>query len=132
MAGERLSNIGGSFLGPRGPGSIGGSDDAASRAQGCGAMTTRSEKHAQKREAGFTLVELLVALSLFSLLALVLFGSLRFGLRAWELGTAHADRVEDVMFAQNLLRRLVADAYPLFAFDNPIHSRLDFDGGARS
>ena len=95
-------------------------------------MTDRSRKHAQNREAGFTLVELLVALSLFSLLALVLFGSLRFGLRAWELGTAHADQVEDVMFSQNLLRRLVADAYPLFVFDDPIHPHVDFDGRARS
>ncbi len=95
-------------------------------------MTHRGGKHAQNREAGFTLVELLVALSLFSLLSLVLFGSLRFGLRAWELGTAHADRVEEVMFAQNLLRRLVADAYPLFVFDDPLHPHVDFDGKARS
>jgi len=58
--------------------------------------------------AGFTLVELLVALMLFGLIAVVLFGGLTFGTRAWEAGNALADRMAEVEAVQALLRRQLA------------------------
>lgn len=85
-------------------------------------------KSDQCGEAGFTLVELLVALALFSLLATLLFGNVRFGLKAWQIGSAHAERVDSSMTAQNLLRRVISNAYPLFLLDGAGHSRVDFDG----
>lgn len=54
---------------------------------------------------GFTLVELLVALTLMGLLSVILFGGLRFGVRAWEAGGDHADQVNRVEIVQSLLRR---------------------------
>ena len=54
--------------------------------------------------AGFTLVELLVSLTLLGLISVALFGGFRFGTRAWEAGTAHADRLDEVQVVQGFLR----------------------------
>jgi general secretion pathway protein J len=79
-------------------------------------------------EAGFTLVELLVALALFSLLATLLFDNVRFGLHAWQHGSAHADNFEHTMVSQDLLRRLIGNVYPMFVADGGAQPRIDFDG----
>ena len=60
--------------------------------------------------AGFTLVELLVALTLLGLLSVVLFGGLRFGTRAWEAGNARVERLAEVQAVQGVLRRRIAQA----------------------
>lgn len=57
---------------------------------------------------GFTLIELLVALTLTGLLSVILFGGLRFGVRAWEAGGDHVDRVSRIEVVQSLLRRQLA------------------------
>jgi general secretion pathway protein J len=79
-------------------------------------------------EAGFTVVELLVALTLLSFLSVALFGTLRFGLTAWTRGGAHAEHSEQIAMVQDLLRRLIADAYPLFLSADPRNLRIAFDG----
>jgi general secretion pathway protein J len=57
-----------------------------------------------RRGGGFTLVELLVSLSLFVLLSMLLFGGFHFGLRAWEAGSSRSERSQQVELAQTLLR----------------------------
>ena len=79
-------------------------------------------------EAGFTLVELLVALALFSLLVTVLFDNVRFGLHAWQHGSSRAENFEHGMISQDLLRRLIGNVYPMFAADGGTQPRIDFDG----
>jgi general secretion pathway protein J len=66
-----------------------------------------------RTSAGFTLVELLVGLSLLALISVLLFGGFRFGLRAWEVGTARIDSGNEIELAQNLLRRQLAEAQPV-------------------
>ena len=39
----------------------------------------------RRRQAGFTLVELLVAMTLLAFLSIALFGGLRFGARSWDV-----------------------------------------------
>jgi len=79
-------------------------------------------------EAGFTLVELLVGLALFSLLATLLFDNVRFGIKAWQLGSAHAEQFEHDLIAQDLLRRQLGNAYPMLVRDGATQ-RVDFEGG---
>lgn len=58
-------------------------------------------------EAGFTLVELLVVVTLVGLISVALFGGLRFGIRVWEVGAYRSDRLSEIEVAQSLLRRLL-------------------------
>jgi general secretion pathway protein J len=59
---------------------------------------------------GFTLVELLVGLTLMALVSVILFGGMRFGLRAWETGGGRAERAMGIEMVQSLLRRQLAQA----------------------
>jgi general secretion pathway protein J len=56
-------------------------------------------------KAGFTLVELLVALTLFGFLSLALLGGLRFGTRAWEAAEQSSDRINNTTAVRGLLQR---------------------------
>jgi general secretion pathway protein J len=85
-----------------------------------------------RHSAGFTLIELLIALALFSLLSLALLGSVRVGTTAWARVTSNAEENDTSLHAQDLLRHLIEDAYPLFLSDDPTRRHVDFDGDKRS
>src|SRR5262249_53093016 len=51
---------------------------------------------------------------------------------AWTRGTTRADHVDQILHAQNLLRELIEDAYPLFLPDVPANGHVDFDGTSQS
>jgi general secretion pathway protein J len=69
---------------------------------------------------------------LFSLLCTLLFGNMRFGVMAWERGSARADWADHMVTVQGFLRRTFEGAYPLFLADDPSHPHVDFDGTERS
>jgi general secretion pathway protein J len=53
-----------------------------------------------RRQSGFTLIEILLALSILSIVMVIILGALRIGVRAWEKG-------EDVLVAQQRARTLL-------------------------
>jgi len=59
---------------------------------------------------GFTLLELLIAMTLLGLLAGLLFGGLSFGVRVWERGDAELEKMAELQIAQGLIRRLISRA----------------------
>jgi general secretion pathway protein J len=59
---------------------------------------------------GFTLVELLVGLTLMALVSIILFGGMRFGMRAWETGGERIERTTRIELVQTLLRRQLGQA----------------------
>ena len=67
---------------------------------------------------GFTLIELLVALTLMALLSVILFGGLRFGIRAWETGGRNLEEAGRIEAVQSLLRRELRQARFLPQKDN--------------
>ncbi|MFQ5466682.1 MAG: prepilin-type N-terminal cleavage/methylation domain-containing protein [Kiloniellaceae bacterium] len=75
-------------------------------------MSHRLRAYARTRRGGFTLIELLVALTLLGLLSVGLFGGLRFGTRAWEVGESRAAALAEIEAVQGLLRRQIAQAMP--------------------
>jgi general secretion pathway protein J len=93
---------------------------------------TRPRPLARARQAGFTLVEVLVALILLSLLTMALFFSVRFGVTAWQRGTGRSDQIHTSMLVQDLLRRLIGQAYPLVLSDGSGNGRVDFEGTSTS
>lgn len=56
---------------------------------------------------GLTLVEMLVAMALMGMIATLLAGSLRTGVRAWEAGAGESERLERLVVVQNLLRQQI-------------------------
>ena len=62
-------------------------------------------------DQGFTLLELLVAIALLSLLVVVLFSGLRFGARVWDGGAASSERIADVRLTQEFLRRQIEQSW---------------------
>jgi general secretion pathway protein J len=59
---------------------------------------------------GFTLLELLIAITLLGLLAGLLFGGLSFGVRVWEKGDAELEKMAELQIAQGLIRRMISRA----------------------
>jgi general secretion pathway protein J len=72
-----------------------------------------SRRRCCRGDAGFTLVELLVAITLFALMTTVLVGGFRFGARVWESSDAGAGSVLDSGSAYALTRRTLASALPI-------------------
>jgi general secretion pathway protein J len=63
-------------------------------------------------QRGFTLIEVVVALAIVGLTAVVLFESLRFGQRAHEKVVVRGGDTWQVFAAQRLIRSLIESAYP--------------------
>ena len=70
-------------------------------------------RRARSVEAGFTLLELLVAATLLALLMAILFGGLRTGSRVWEAGEQRGAAIARLQAAQGFLRRQISELYPL-------------------
>ncbi|WP_315722114.1 MULTISPECIES: prepilin-type N-terminal cleavage/methylation domain-containing protein [unclassified Bradyrhizobium] len=95
-------------------------------------MTSPKASGMDDRDAGFTLVEVLVALALFSLLAVLLFDSVKFGVQAWRSGSARAESFQRELVAQDVLRRLIGNLYPMMLGEGAAQRRIDVDGQAES
>jgi general secretion pathway protein J len=67
---------------------------------------------AGRRQVGFTLLEILVALVVLGFLVVGLAEGTRFGLRAWDVQTKLVGRRADMDGMERLLRNLIADANP--------------------
>ena len=104
-------------------------DRASPGSQGPVAVIETPEQRQQdsSSESGFTLVEALVAISIFSLLSLAIISGIRFGIKAWEQSIAYADRGDSADLAQAFLRRILSEAYPLFLPDS-MAPRVDLTG----
>jgi general secretion pathway protein J len=81
-------------------------------------------------DAGLTLLELLVAITLLGLLMAALFGGLRLGARAWELSEERLDQSTRLHVVHDFLRDRLIQAYPLVADDRVGDARLTFEGTA--
>jgi general secretion pathway protein J len=79
-------------------------------------------------EDGFTLVELLVALTLMGLLSLVLFGGLHFGRRVWEASEAETAADNRIRAFQVAFAELLARAYPEVNKGDPSRRAIEFAG----
>ena len=82
----------------------------------------------EKGQAGFTLVELLIAMTLLALIVAALFGGLRLGARAWEAGAQRNSDLARLEVVQGLLRRQLSRAYPIALTGSERGRRIVFEG----
>lgn len=92
-------------------------------------MTAAREAAAARApsQAGFTLVELLVALSLFAVVLSMVPGVLQLGRRAWE-DTARSDRGAQIAGVRSFLEQRLAEALPVSERDGDGRMGLAFAG----
>jgi general secretion pathway protein J len=86
-------------------------------------------------QSGFTLIELLVSMTLLGLVFVLLFGGLRFGMRAWERSTIAADTSDSVRAVQELLRGEIERTCPRRSFPRRAGSasvRVAFSGSSHA
>jgi general secretion pathway protein J len=79
-------------------------------------------------EAGFTLVELLVAVTVMGFMAAILGGSLQFGGRAWRQSQRRSDQATLAQDTRAALQRLLGQVQTVFASADPAEQRLAFSG----
>lgn len=77
------------------------------------------------RNAGFTLLEMLLAISLMVLLAGLAYGTLRTGVRGWEASDLQADRQDALRVGWPFLHQTLESARPEH---DPTSNTLRFDG----
>ncbi|MEE4379661.1 MAG: prepilin-type N-terminal cleavage/methylation domain-containing protein [Candidatus Competibacteraceae bacterium] len=86
-----------------------------------------------RRSNGFTLLELLIAMSLMGIVLVMVYGGLRFGMRSWESGEQHAVRLNDIQLAQDFIRRQLRQSVSVFRNDQQEGRRvIVFDGDTQS
>jgi general secretion pathway protein J len=83
-----------------------------------------------KTERGFTLVEMLVAMTILGLISLSLLGSLRFGATAWQRSNGQGGSIEQTELAESVLRRALVSAYPFLSGTDPTDPHILFEGTA--
>lgn len=66
----------------------------------------------QLRQRGFTLLELLIAMTLLGMILVLLFGGLRLGVRSWDASQQQVDTLNSIRSVENFLRREMSLAYP--------------------
>jgi general secretion pathway protein J len=82
---------------------------------------------ALRNEGGFTLVELLVSLSLLVIMLALINGALRFGRRVWEVSD-QVERTQNVAAFRNLLEQRLSETLPLLSWDERGVAQPSFHG----
>lgn len=87
-----------------------------------------------RSQAGFTLLEMIVAVTLVALMAVGLWAVFRISLRSWSRGTEFMDANQRHRSILNLVRKQMASTYGLFVQDplQPANAALMFDGTENS
>ena len=95
-------------------------------------MMPRRHNGARRRMAGFTLLELLVALLLLGMISTMALGGVRLGARTWETVTAKAGENGRAQVVRAFLARELAQAVPVFVTDRGGERRLAYEGDRES
>jgi general secretion pathway protein J len=81
-----------------------------------------------KQESGFTLIEVLIGITLLAMLGTLIASGTRLGGRAWTSAERQTSDGDAVLLVQALLRRTIVHAVPAFVSDDPQVRTIDFAG----
>lgn len=102
----------------------------------------RGKRHAGREEMrpgsrrqhqGFTLIEVLIAMTLLSIMVVLLFGSLKICADSWEKGESKIAEVNEVAVVYNFFQRHLSAAKPLWnEYEEEDNKLFSFQGNTRS
>jgi len=81
-----------------------------------------------KNQTGFTLLELLIAMALMGLVLVMLYGSLRLGMRSWDAGEQRAESVNEVRLIEDFIRRQLRQSMTVHREDPEQGQVVVFEG----
>ncbi|HUP29690.1 MAG TPA: prepilin-type N-terminal cleavage/methylation domain-containing protein [Usitatibacter sp.] len=81
--------------------------------------------------SGFTLIELVVALTILGAMMLLLYSGLSFALRSWDAGDAVGRATADRRIGENFLRRELTELFPM-RWKDGVKLRFAFEGAPQS
>jgi general secretion pathway protein J len=80
-----------------------------------------------RRDAGFTLIELVVAMTILGTMMLLLYSGLSFGLRSWDAGDAVGRGAADRRIGEHFVRRELGELFPM-RWKDSTRLRFAFEG----
>ena len=80
------------------------------------------------KNVGFTLIEVLIGMSLLSIMMLLLFGSLRISVRNWDAGENRMLEVSETAAVQNFFQRYLTTVRPLQDEFSEDEAKFSFQG----
>lgn len=80
------------------------------------------------KQQGFTLLELLIAMTLMGLILAILYGGLRLGMRSWEVGGQRAEQINEMRLVQDFIRRQLTQSMAVFRTDEDAERVTVFAG----
>jgi general secretion pathway protein J len=80
-----------------------------------------------KRERGFTLVEVILAMALLATIMVLLYAGLTFALKSWDAGDANGRNVADRRLGENFMRRELTELFPM-RWKNATQLKFAFEG----
>jgi len=89
-------------------------------------------RKASRRNAGFTLMEVLVVMTIMGLMMPLIYANVRAGVTAWVQGQVHVSSVSKVQNIQMRLRKQLSQAYPKYLASPGVPGHVEFEGQARS
>ena len=85
-----------------------------------------------RRQAGFTLLELVVAITLMGLVLVVLYSGLRLGMNGWDSGEQRAEATNRLRLVQEFLRRQLAQSMTVYQTNDEQERVVVFAGQANT
>ena len=93
-------------------------------------MTGGRRWGSHRRQTGFTLLELVVAITLMGLVLVVLYSGLRLGLNSWDSGEARAEATNRLRLVEEFLRRQLAQSMTVYRTNEQQERSVVFAGQA--
>jgi general secretion pathway protein J len=85
------------------------------------------------RQRGFTLIEVLIAMTILSIMVVLLFSSLRICAQSWELGEKKITEVNDAAVVYNFFQQYLSTATPVWNdFNEKEEKKFSFQGGKQN
>ena len=90
-------------------------------------MSTLRVSKTRSRNKGFTLLEVVIAMVVLSLIMVILFSGLHTANKYWQIGEIRTEKNEEIRLASRFIRRQISQAVPLIWIDKK-ERKLLFSG----